>query len=438
MNHNLVAGRYRSNGEIGKGAFAKVYRAVDTHTNKQVALKVLKTEFSRDAAREVRVLTAISRNDLDDRQKCCKMINNFNWAGQCCIIFSLHGSALRSRKFGNVDKSELAKFAKQMSAALDFLHYTCRIIHTDLKPENILIDSANAPPGGLGDSWRICDLGSASFYTERCDKELITTRPYRAPEVILGSGWGCPSDMFSLGVIIYEIYTGRTLFECTRYCDSDMQHLQQMEKRQGQFPSWMIQGAGYKAKSSFFDMNGRLRQSSGSGSQPINVPDTDLQDLILKLIHYDPVVRARADEVPHHNFISRYMGHCSEPIRNQMPPSAYSSGLIRTPGCATMRNRPSINRQLEQERVVENRGRSNSTRIGKDRVFGGILGDVTNRQALHQQPVKRYGLGLQQQPVRPRCGSAVAGLNRMAALPGQDYWDREAARPRQYDAWLYR
>ncbi|KAJ9473233.1 Dual specificity protein kinase lkh1 [Diplonema papillatum] len=436
----LIADKYRAGSEVGKGAFARVYKAVDTHTNKQVALKILKRDYAADATREVKVLTAINNNDPLQKQLLARMQTHFTWEGQPCIIFTLYGPSLRTRQFGSGNKQELARFASQLGKALNYCHKSCRIVHTDLKPENILLESANPSSYGLGDSWRICDLGSASFYTEVADKELITTRPYRAPEVILGAGWCYPADMFSLGVILYEIFTGRTVFECTRYCDSDSQHLQQMERRLGTIESWMVSGASHQARSSFFDGSGRLRPGhlGAQVPQPVTVNDNELQDLLERLLHYDPVLRLRADELMHHPFVVRYMGPADEPINATMPSNAYQAGRIRTPGCSTLKNdqRPPADMLLPKGRkafaAVDTRTRSNSLRALKplDRgvqrpglVGSGVLGDLTNRPpaGLPSGLQKRHviGSGVVMAPnVARRTGSAIARLNRAVGGTG--------------------
>ena len=134
-NNQLVAGRYRTSQEVGKGAFARVYRAYDTSTNQPVALKILKREYAEDARREVEVLKVMTRNDPAQKHRVCKMLTHFQHEGQPCIIFALCGPSLRSRKFGSGNKAEIAKLAKQLAGGLDYLHYNCRIVHTDMKPE---------------------------------------------------------------------------------------------------------------------------------------------------------------------------------------------------------------------------------------------------------------------------------------------------------------
>eukprot|EP01060_Flectonema_neradi_P012515 TRINITY_DN19315_c0_g1_i1.p1 TRINITY_DN19315_c0_g1~~TRINITY_DN19315_c0_g1_i1.p1 ORF type:complete len:286 (+),score=36.14 TRINITY_DN19315_c0_g1_i1:363-1220(+) len=211
------------------------------------------------------------------------------------------------------------------------------MIHTDLKPENILLDDDTTAQSkaSLGGGWTIVDLGSASFYTDKQDADLISTRPYRAPEVVLGCGWSYAADMWSLGCIIYELFTGRTLFEVS----TDSQHLIQMERRLGPIPRWLQDTANPKARMQYFDNDGTLRGSAGFHPLADDLRDPQLVDLVRKLLHYDPVVRIRADEVCHHPFILRHASQVDgeTPILTKLPPSAYSSGQIRCPGGAQFR-----------------------------------------------------------------------------------------------------
>ncbi len=96
----------------------------------------------------------------------------------------------------------------QLACALKYLH-SAGVVHRDLKPSNILINS-NCDA-------KICDLGlSRSLFSQYFNKpimtEFIATRWYRAPEVLLGSrNYTCKSDMWSLGCLIYELYSRRTI-----------------------------------------------------------------------------------------------------------------------------------------------------------------------------------------------------------------------------------
>ncbi|KAA6328414.1 MAG: putative serine/threonine-protein kinase AFC3, partial [Streblomastix strix] len=110
-----------------------------------------------------------------------------------------------------------------------------KLTHTDLKPENILfcnkemekIDVPKSEPYNLPKSLdvRIIDLGSATYLNQH-HSSIVCTRHYRPPEVILGLGWSYPIDMWSIGCILSELYTGDALFQT----HDNIEHLALMEK----------------------------------------------------------------------------------------------------------------------------------------------------------------------------------------------------------------
>ena len=96
------------------------------------------------------------------------------------------------------------RFAFQILKALKFLNEHS-IIHCDLKPENILLrENTNS-------MIKVIDLGSSCFSNQRI-YEYIQSRFYRSPEVILGLPYKCSIDMWSLGCLLFELYTGYPLF----------------------------------------------------------------------------------------------------------------------------------------------------------------------------------------------------------------------------------
>eukprot|EP01062_Namystynia_karyoxenos_P012673 TRINITY_DN1457_c0_g2_i1.p1 TRINITY_DN1457_c0_g2~~TRINITY_DN1457_c0_g2_i1.p1 ORF type:complete len:609 (+),score=124.17 TRINITY_DN1457_c0_g2_i1:101-1828(+) len=339
----MVNGRYRLESEAGRGNFARVLRARDTKTNQMVAVKILRQAYARDAKFESDVLQAIARKDPHDRQRVCKARESFTWGGCPCFVFSLFGPSLKSRQhhFGvpnRCARDDVRLLAKQLARTLQFLHFECRMVHTDLKPENILVTRPDKPQG-VGDGWTVVDFGSASFYSERPDKDLISTRPYRAPEVLVQSGWSYAADMWSFACILYEVYRGKLLFSTSQ----DHPHLQQMEWRLGAVPQWLVEQALPQPRR-MFDSAGRLRASTTHpGPRPASLAvelghDEEFCDLMLRLLDYDPAVRLRADEVCHHPFCAGVPGPpgTETPPLTRLPVSAYSSQRIRSPGCALL------------------------------------------------------------------------------------------------------
>jgi CDC-like kinase len=123
--------------------------------------------------------------------------------------------------------------------ALDFLH-GFGLIHTDLKPENILLVSNEETRYRNYEGWeqhvpvstkvKVIDFGGATYDCEK-KSSIVNTRQYRAPEVILGWGWSYPSDLWSAGCIIAELYLGELLFAT----HDNAEHLALIERAVGPF-----------------------------------------------------------------------------------------------------------------------------------------------------------------------------------------------------------
>lgn len=297
---------YEVLGEIGCGNFSKVYACRDTTAADKscdiVALKLLKKEYSHDAKFENEILRALGSSN-----KVLNLQDHFYWNRHPCFVFPLKGGSLRTRALGvmrgHVTPLELRALAADMLTALSYLHFDVKLIHTDLKPENILLDSPQPTGKGLGEGYVVADFGSASFYRpEKLDADLISTRPYRAPEVILGCPWYFPVDMWSLGCILFEVYSGHKLFDA----NDDATHLSQMEMRLGPLPPTLTKGA--RNSRLFFDDKGALKRRLNDKVLPrvSEVLDAHPQlcDLIMSMLRYDPERRIQADSAAHHPFVS--------------------------------------------------------------------------------------------------------------------------------------
>ena len=99
----------------------------------------------------------------------------------------------------------LQKITKQILIALEYIH-SLKIVHCDLKPENILIKSIN------NTQIKVIDFGSSCFLHDHLSS-YVQSRSYRAPEVILGCKYDNKIDMWSLGCILAELYTGSVIFQ---------------------------------------------------------------------------------------------------------------------------------------------------------------------------------------------------------------------------------
>ncbi|AOW02341.1 kinase-like domain-containing protein [Yarrowia lipolytica] len=245
---------------LGQGTFGKVVSAYDKQTDSLCAIKIIRAVPKyRDASKiELRVLTALADYDAMNKNRCIHLRECFDFRNHVCIVTDLLDISvfdfMRDNRFQPFPGSHIQKLAKQLIKSVAFLH-GLGLIHTDLKPENILLKKAafvrvankNLGPSSirkhnyyrahdpkktepktrnvLKDTCiHLIDFGSAIFDDEY-HSSVVSTRHYRAPEIILGVGWSYACDMWSIGCILVELFTGDALF----HTHEDFEHLALME-----------------------------------------------------------------------------------------------------------------------------------------------------------------------------------------------------------------
>ncbi|XP_043964920.1 dual specificity tyrosine-phosphorylation-regulated kinase 2 isoform X1 [Gambusia affinis] len=207
--HDHIAYRYEVLKVIGKGSFGQVMKAFDHKTQTHVALKMVRNEkrFHRQAAEEIRILEHLRKQDKDSSMNVIHMLEHFTFRNHICMTFELLSMNLyeliKKNKFQGFSLPLVRKFAHSILQCLEALQKN-RIIHCDLKPENILLKQQGR--SGI----KVIDFGSSCYEHQRV-YTYIQSRFYRAPEVILGSRYGMPIDMWSLGCILAELLTGYPL-----------------------------------------------------------------------------------------------------------------------------------------------------------------------------------------------------------------------------------
>ena len=210
VSHDHVAYRYEVLKLLGKGSFGQVVKAFDHRDRSYVALKMVRNEkrFHRQAQEEIRILEHLKKQDKDGKANIVQMLEHFTFRNHICITFELLSMNLyeliKQNKFQGFNVQLVRKFAHSVLLCLDLL-YKNRLIHCDLKPENILLKQEGR--SGI----KVIDFGSSCYEHQRI-YTYIQSRFYRAPEVILGSKYGMPIDMWSLGCILAELLTGYPLF----------------------------------------------------------------------------------------------------------------------------------------------------------------------------------------------------------------------------------
>lgn len=220
---------------LGQGTFGKVIKAFDNQSNEMVAIKIIKSipKYREASKIELRVLTMLKKHDPINEFQCIHLRECFDYRNHICIVTDLLKMSLydfmETTNFAPFPGSHIQAFTRQMLRSVAFLH-DLNLIHTDLKPENILLidDEFNTKNGKMilkDPRIFIIDFGSAIFNDEY-HSSVVSTRHYRAPEIILGVGWSFPCDMWSLGCILVELFTGEPLFKT----HENEQHLAMMEK----------------------------------------------------------------------------------------------------------------------------------------------------------------------------------------------------------------
>jgi serine/threonine-protein kinase len=206
---SVVAGKYRLLSEIGRGGMGIVYEADDLKLRRPVALKFLPTEYTDDAeARERFVHEARAASVLDNPHICTIHEIGESADGRMFIAMALcRGESLRARvKRGPLAPAEALSIAAQVAAGLGAAH-AGGIIHRDVKPGNILVSSDGVA--------RIADFGLAKIAGEaRLTRtgRAVGTVAYMSPEQLRGEDVDARTDVWSLGVVLYEMLTGRLPF----------------------------------------------------------------------------------------------------------------------------------------------------------------------------------------------------------------------------------
>ena len=220
---NRVLGQYRIESELGKGAFGTVYRAHDQTLNRTVALKVLQqeSEESKGLIREARAAAALNHPNV------CTIFGIEEIDGVTMIVMEfVEGESLADRIKSSEMSPQIAEsLIRQAFAGMSAAH-KAGVVHGDLKPANMMITA--------DDSLRIMDFGMAQQTANNdsfaetmlsgsiSDTGLRGTPMYMAPEITLGESQSPASDVFSLGLVLFEMLgnrpavSGRNLMEILR------------------------------------------------------------------------------------------------------------------------------------------------------------------------------------------------------------------------------
>ncbi|HEX6731126.1 MAG TPA: protein kinase [Pyrinomonadaceae bacterium] len=204
---SILRERYRLDSELGRGGMGIVYRATDLELQRSVAVKVLSTNTSTSDARERLIREARSAAALNHPH--IVAVHDVGEAsGQPFLVMELVGGP-RLSQARPTDLTRIVEIATQICSALEHAHSNS-IVHRDLKPDNVLLSGT----GELGNV-KLADLGLAlPAYGARISRAglIVGTASYMAPEQALGQEVDGRTDLYSLGVLLYELTTGRLPF----------------------------------------------------------------------------------------------------------------------------------------------------------------------------------------------------------------------------------
>lgn len=227
---SALGGRYRLDAVIGRGGMSTVYRAFDTVLERPVAIKLMHREIASDSdqlerfRREARAVARLSHPHIVTVIDAGEEPEESGEGATPYIVFEyVQGETLKEllRRGGPLDISEAVAYAIEIARALGAAHEQL-IVHRDVKPQNILVSEEGTA--------KITDFGIARTLTEQgltLDGRVLGTTDYVSPEQALGQPVTPQSDIYSLGVVLYEMLTGTVPFRGETPVSVAMRHVRE-------------------------------------------------------------------------------------------------------------------------------------------------------------------------------------------------------------------
>jgi eukaryotic-like serine/threonine-protein kinase len=224
----LVDGRYRIEAQIGEGGMGVVYKATHVVLNKTLALKVLRGEVAKDPEvvqrfmQEAQSATSIGHENIID-------INDFGKLSDGTAYFVmefLRGSPLNDliRRGGSIPTRDALQILRQVASALGAAHAR-GIVHRDLKPDNVFVLAR----GEIENFVKVLDFGIAKVGTTNNKLTrtgvVFGTPHYMSPEQAAGQSVDARTDIYALGVMMYEMFTGRVPFDADTFMGVLTKHM---------------------------------------------------------------------------------------------------------------------------------------------------------------------------------------------------------------------
>ena len=218
--------RYKIVRELGRGGMAVVYRATDTMLDRNVAVKMILSENTNKEKsekllkrfnREAKTLASLSHPNI------VKVLDYGEYESTPYLVMEfISGGALKSKMGKPIPYADAAAMLVPVARALQHAHQQ-KIVHRDVKPENILINDSDQPMLSDFGILKLVDVEESHGLTGT--GKIVGTPAYMAPEQIRGREVDGRADMYSLGIVFFEMVTGRKPYNANTPIELSMQHL---------------------------------------------------------------------------------------------------------------------------------------------------------------------------------------------------------------------
>ena len=298
---------------LGTGTFGQVLHCRSASSD--CAVKIIRSvpKYRIAAEQEISALQKVS-----GCAHCVQLREHFKLFGHFCLVFDKLGPSLydvlKRRGFAGFDLSFVRDVSRQLLHAVSLVH-SCNLAHTDVKVENVLLLKGDERSERRV---QLIDFGSTAD-TCRFHRSLVSTRHYRAPEVVLGIPWNSKIDCWSCGTLFVELLHGYALF----HTHDPLEHLLMMERALGPIPRHIkLKSAEMSKPNGLLNASGELEcQTASNKSQnavkqlhPLNAyvhsrvngPEADaFYNLLRGLLTYDPSQRLSAEAAMEQRFVKQ-------------------------------------------------------------------------------------------------------------------------------------